>query len=162
MNQIISENVESKTILINNQLLEVFEDGRVFRINKKGDLLIIQNTSSNKLGYNQIWCKGKIFFRHRIIGFAFLNLDISNPKQQIDHRDGNKINNCVQNLRIVSNQQNQWNQLKAKGFCWNKRYQKYMAYIKLNGKLIYLGYFLTEEEARAAYLAAKQVYHVIN
>jgi hypothetical protein len=37
-----------------------------------------------------------------------------------------------------------------------------MAYIKVNRKQIHLGYYDTKEEARAAYLAAKAIYHVID
>jgi hypothetical protein len=163
MNAIISEGVECKTVLINGQLLEVYTDGRVYRINKKGDLLIVENTANDGgNGYNQIGCNKKLIKRHRIIAFAFLELDIDNTKQLIDHRDGNKINNCLNNLRIVTNQQNQMNQTKAKGFCWVKQRQKFKGQICINNKKIFLGYFDTEDEARAAYQAAKLVHHQIN
>lgn len=161
MNQILGEGVECKTILINGQLLEVYTDGLVFRINKKGDKLIVENTNNNH-GYNLIKCKSKLVLRHRIIGFAFLNLNIDNKTQHIDHRDGDKLNNAISNLRIVTHQQNQWNQTKAKGYYFNKRAQKWNAQIRLNGKPIYLGLFDTEEKARESYIAAKLVHHQIN
>jgi hypothetical protein len=162
MNAILTENIESKTVLINGQLLEVYSDGQVYRFNKKNDKLIVENTASNKLGYNLIWCNRKIIKRHRIIGFAFLGLDIEDSTQQIDHIDGCRINNCVNNLRVVTNQQNSMNRTTAKGYSWNKNSKKYKASIELNNKKIHLGYFKTEDEARAAYLAAKQIHHVIN
>ena len=80
-------------------------------------------------------------------------ITIDNPTQHIDHRDGCRINNCLSNLRVVTNQQNQWNRTNAKGYYWNKQHQKYQAQIHLNNKPIHLGYFLTEEEARTAYQA---------
>ena len=100
--------------------------------------------------------------RHRIMGYAFLNLDIENSKLEIDHIDGNRINNHISNLRIVSKQQNQFNRTKAKGFHFNKRIKKYQAYIGVNSKMILLGLYTTEEEAHQAYLNAKIIYHPIN
>jgi len=162
MNALISENVECKNVLINGQMLEVYSDGRVYRFNKKNDKLIVENTANDKHGYNQIGCNGKMIKRHRIIGFAFLGLCIEDPKQQIDHIDGCRINNCVNNLRVVSHIDNHKNRTTAKGYCFHKQKQKYQAYIMLNGKQIHLGLFKTEDEAKAAYLAAKQIHHIIN
>lgn len=161
MNQIVSENVQSKIVLINGKLFEVYTDGRIYRFNKKNEPIIIQNTN-NSYGYNKIGCNGKIVRRHRILAFAFLGLDIDDRTQQVDHIDHNRINNCLTNLRVVNNQQNSWNRSQVKGYCWNKLHQKYQANICVNGQFIYLGYFETEDEARAAYLSAKLVYHQIN
>jgi hypothetical protein len=160
MNQILSGTIESKIVLINGQKLEVFSDGRVMRFDKNNEPHMVENTNNNN-GYNQIRCNKKTIKRHRIIAFAFLDLDIDNSKLQIDHQNGDRLFNAVSNLRIVNHQQNQWNQKKAKGYTWNKRDQAWQAQIRLNGKDIYLGYFDTEDEARSAYLAAKNVYHVI-
>lgn len=95
---------------------------------------------------------------HRIIGYLFLGLDINNEKEQIDHINGIRNDNRLENLRIVSNQQNSFNQ-KSKGF--TKCKNKFRARIKINNKNIHLGSFETEEEAREAYLKAKELYHVI-
>lgn len=160
MNQILSDKIESKIVLINGKKLEVFSDGRIIRFNKKNIPHIVENTN-NHYGYNKIGCNGKIIKRHRIIAFTFLNLDIENQKLQIDHISGDKLNNCVNNLRIVNNQQNHFNRTTAKGYYWHKTKQTWHAQIGLNSKLIHLGYFDTEDEARAAYLAAKQIHHII-
>ena len=87
--------------------------------------------------------------------------DINNKKHQIDHIDHNTLNNAFENLRVVTNQVNQFNNHVAKGYSWNKRLGKWEAYIRVNRKRKHLGYFDTEEAARAAYLAAKAKYHVI-
>lgn len=81
--------------------------------------------------------------------------------EQLDHINGVKTDNRICNLRAVTNQQNQWNRIKAKGYSWFKRDSKWRAAIKINKKDIYLGCFNTEEEARQAYLNAKEIYHVI-
>ena len=83
------------------------------------------------------------------------------PINFIDHIDGNPSNNKIENLRDVTAQQNQWNHTKAKGYCWNKSANKFCAYIKINGKMKHLGLFHTEQQARNAYLKAKETYHII-
>lgn len=80
---------------------------------------------------------------------------------QIDHINGNRLDNRKDNLRLVTNQENQWNQRKAKGCHWNNNLKKWIATIGVNGKLKHLGCFDSEEEARNAYLEAKLVYHII-
>ena len=78
---------------------------------------------------------------------------------QIDHINGIKDDNRICNLRSVTNQQNCFNRTNAKGYTWNKRHSKWMSKIKVNSKTINLGYYNTEQEARNAYLAAKEIYH---
>ena len=97
---------------------------------------------------------------HRIVAFAYLGLDINNPKIKIDHIDRNTLNNCVSNLRMVSNQQNMFN-TKAKGYYWFKASQKWRACLMIDGKQIHLGLFELEEDARNAYLIAKEKHHII-
>lgn len=80
----------------------------------------------------------------------------------IDHIDGDRTNNKIDNLREVTKQENSFN-TKAKGYTFNKKYNKYQAQIAVNYKRIYIGLFNTEEEeARQAYLDAKKIYHNID
>lgn len=72
----------------------------------------------------------------------------------IDHIDGNKINNKLENLRNVDYVENNRNLPKPKknksGFTGVRFYRprnKWSARIQVNGKDIHLGYFLTIEEA---------------
>jgi len=79
----------------------------------------------------------------------------------LDHINGIKNDNRICNLRSVTNQQNQFNRPNVKGYYWHKIANKWHTQIKLNRKIIHLGYFNTEEQARQAYLDAKQKFHVI-
>ena len=79
----------------------------------------------------------------------------------IDHINGIRDDNRIENLRKVTQQQNTFNKTKSKGYTWHKGVKKWMAQIMLNKKTIYLGYFNTEEDAHEAYESAKKVYHVI-
>ena len=80
--------------------------------------------------------------------------------EQIDHKDGDRSNNKIDNLREVTHQQNQFNR-NAKGYSFNKKLKKYRAYITTDKVQLHLGYYNTEQEARKAYLDAKKIYHII-
>ena len=137
---------------------------------KKGDDWRLKKFSNNGKGYLQTgFCfeknKQTNIKKHRLVFYAY-NPDFeifrrSTTENMIDHVDKNKSNNRIENLRIVTNQQNTFNQ-KAKGYTWNIHAKKWMARIHLDGKSKYLGCFETEEEAREAYLNAKEIYHLFN
>lgn len=88
------------------------------------------------------------------------------PADQIDHIDGNKENNKIENLRILTNSQNQQNKYigrgasKYLGVTFSKDTKKqWRASIRLNNKFYYIGRFYTEEEAYKAYLEKKRILH---
>ena len=115
-------------------------------------------------GYKSIRINQKHKYLHRFIYYAHnqeWNFHDSSTNNFIDHIDGDKTNNNISNLRVVTSQQNQFNRHTAKGYSWSKQNKKWMAKIKLNKKLIYLGCFETEEEARNCYLEAKKKYHIM-
>jgi len=140
-------------------LYAVDENANVWSYRKNG---LLKQTLDNR-GYHVVnLCKDKKVkkhFVHRLVAQAYL--DDYSEDLQVDHIDGNRINNKLENLRMVTHQQNQWNHTKAKGYAWHKRDKKWIAYITVNYKLKYLGYFDTEAEAREAYLSAKKILHII-
>lgn len=76
---------------------------------------------------------------------------------QIDHIDGNPLDNRRCNMRICTNQQNSWNSKIStrnksgiKGVSFDKRSNKWRARIHLNGKDVHLGYFNDVDEAKKA------------
>lgn len=81
---------------------------------------------------------------------------------QVDHINGNGLDNRRCNMRIVSNQQNSFNHTKKKlgctsqyrGVFWATRNGRWLARITINGKGKHLGSFDCEEEAARAYDAA--------
>jgi hypothetical protein len=120
-------------------------------------------TRKDHQGYTmvQLIIEGKSYFiiGHRLAWFLHYG---TLPNNSIDHIDGDRSNNKIDNLRDVTNQQNQWNRTTAKGYSWNKNANKFQAKIHINGNIKHLGYYTTEQEARNAYLKAKEIYHVIN
>ena len=81
--------------------------------------------------------------------------------QQIDHIDHDGLNNTRKNTRKVTNRENMFNVIGAKGYYYdhNRKRNPYHAQIMTFGRQIFLGRYSTSEEARSAYLAAKQQYH---
>ena len=100
--------------------LRVYQDGKIERKLKKAGWREIPNRANNK-GYNCIrMYDRKMFKRHRIVKAAYTpEFNIDDPKQVIDHIDHDTINNSLRNLRVVSQQGNQWNR-KGKGYSLNK------------------------------------------
>jgi len=84
---------------------------------------------------------------------------------QVDHINGDKLDNRKSNLRICTNAQNQMNRpgiknktSQYKGVSWNKAMKKWEVCISKNNKNIYLGCFSDEKEAALSYdLAAKEI-----
>lgn len=86
--------------------------------------------------------------------------DTSN-ENVIDHINVNSLDNRIENLRVVTNQQNQWNQKNVRGYYFDKKRGKYRAQLKCNKKTICGKFRATAEEARADYLLLKAEHHVL-
>ena len=115
-------------------------------------------------GYVRICVAGHMYQAHRL---AWLYVHGEWPVDQIDHINGEKIDNHIANLREATASENGGNQRKAAsnnkagllGVSWYKQRKKFKAQIKLNGKTKHLGMFSTSEQAHQAYLVAKRELH---
>ena len=79
----------------------------------------------------------------------------------IQHIDGNKTNNKIENLRKIENRIIKKDTSKEKGYFLVKdaKSVRWRARITINNKIINLGTYVDEEEARVAYLKAKEEYN---
>ena len=124
---------------------------RASSINKTNKTIYaIREIGSKKLGNRTTESK------HRVVMKV-------NKGQQVDHIDGNGLNNTKENLRIATSSQNCSNvkkyffrngkkvTSKYKGVNFHKRMKKWQASIRYNKKLIHLGTFDDEIEAAKAY-----------
>jgi hypothetical protein len=109
-------------------------------------------------GYIQVRVDGPKRLAHRL---AWLYVTGEAPTNHIDHIDLDKTNNAWSNLRMASRRGNSANKRvradSSSGIkCVQERNGKFRADIGFKGKRIYLGTFVTKEEASAAYFAAAQ------
>ncbi|QLG87668.1 HNH endonuclease [Chitinibacter bivalviorum] len=115
-------------------------------------------------GYIEIRIKGKSYLAHRLAFLYVLN-ELPESSRQIDHINGNRMDNRISNLRLATPSQNLQNQRtgrgrsKMLGAIWDQKRNKWVAQIKVNGKRKYLGMFETPEGAHSAYLKAKKELH---
>ena len=113
-------------------------------------------------GYYRIVITNKLYYLHRVCYYAHnpeWNIYDFSDSNMIDHKDKDKQNNHISNLRIATGAQNQQNRLNTKGYSYHIGHKRFEANIRLNGELIPLGGFEKEEDARNAYLKAKAKYH---
>ena len=115
-----------------------------------------------KNGYRQLSINKKVYFAHRII---FLMHHGYLPKE-IDHIDGNPLNNSIANLREVTHSQNQWNhKLRSdnktgiKGVTWSKTKNKWKVQISFNSKNKHIAYSKDLELAGLIAMEARNKYH---
>lgn len=100
-----------------------------------------------------------LYMHHAIMG-------VQKKGQEVDHIDGNGLNNQKSNLRFATHAQNGRNQRKSKvntsgykGVSWNKKDKKWHSQIKVNKKTIHLGSYAEKEDAYMAYCMACAKHH---
>lgn len=112
-------------------------------------------TINPRHGYRQIKFKGKMHYAHRL---AWLYVTGSWPVDDIDHINGDKLDNRICNLRECTHAENQANSSMQKnnksgfkGVHWNNPAGKWVAQIGHHGKGEHLGCFDDPSEAAKAY-----------
>ena len=115
-----------------------------------------------KSGYITIGINYKTYQAHRL---AWLYVYGYFPKKEIDHKNQNKIDNRISNLREVSSAENKKNLAISKtnttgvpGVSYYKRIGKWRAYIHIKRKQKHLGFFDNIENAKKAREKAKVKY----
>lgn len=86
------------------------------------------------------------------------------PDGILDHINGDRLDNRIENLRVVSSLGNSCNRAKSTGktsrfigVSWSKSKRKWRAYINSShNKTVHIGYFSSEEDAAAARLKAQR------
>lgn len=100
--------------------------------------------------------QSKLYLHHCVIGLPLDN-------NEVDHKDGDGLNNQNYNLRIVSGRFNSSNRhdfrsgsksSQYSGVTWFATRNKWKAALQIKGRNKHLGYFDNEQDASAAYQTA--------
>ena len=119
-----------------------------------------------KNGYVMIRINKRGYLAHRL---AWAIIHGESPVQMIDHINGIKTDNSIENIRPVTRSQNLQNQYFATarnktshflGVSLFKKCNKFRATININGKNKHLGTFDSEELAHEEYVRAKKTFHI--
>lgn len=160
-----------------NQDIPIDELHRIFEYDPESGSLIYRSRAStrasagskagflNHKGYRLVGISGKQYRAHRII-VAMTSGDWPPAEFVIDHIDGNRDNNRIENLRVCSHSENQHNRISPSsstsgllGASYSKKERKWIAAICVGGKRMRIGGYKTPGEARSACLEAKTQLH---
>lgn len=100
-----------------------------------------------KNGYKSVMIDNKHELIHRLV-WVYFNGPIN--KDSIDHINGVRDDNRIENLREATNQENTRNRKNAIGITYVKKARKWQAVIGIDGKSIYLGLFTLKDDALLA------------
>lgn len=161
--------MEARKVFDLEHLKETFriKDGKLERYNRIGRSktyrwkTVISN-GTNSTGYCQVRFDGKFYGYHSILWTINSNKNIP-CDLEIDHINGEKTDNRIENLRLVTTRQNSQNKEihrngKLVGTHFIKNKNLYTARIQIDGYRISLGYYKSEEKAHKAYeIACKHI-----
>jgi len=153
-------NTERKPLMTHKKRIRIIplkNSNKVARIDaERFDEINFYQWSLDTKGYPCRRDRGKIIYMHRVLVDAVQGMDV-------DHINGNPLDNTSSNLRMCTRQQNLQNARgKARGNNGKPNTSKYKgvhqatatrwrARIRINGKQTHLGSFETEKEAAEAY-----------
>ena len=151
---------------MDNNMKQYFEykDGELYwKIDKGANAKAGSLASSNAGdGYKKVVLNGKAHKVHHIV----YELHHGYRPEQIDHINGNRADNRIENLRPATNQQNQYNaKLRSdnksgiKGVSWHKTTNKWMVSLRVDGKQKHFGLYFDIDYAKFVADAMRHKYH---
>lgn len=145
------------------ELLDYDKDTGIFKWKKqrRGIKTDVPLGTDNGFGYLRITVLGKSYYAHRL---AWFYIHGTMPKEEIDHINGNKSDNRIENLRSLSRQGNAQNRNTHQknndshmlGVSWHKKAKKWQVHICVYKQRKYLGLFENMNDAHEAYIKEKE------
>lgn len=148
-----------------NEALALFEyqDGKLYwRVKPSYGVSIGDEVGTIcSTGHRRAMYKRKLYAVHRLIWL----MHYGSMPVEIDHKDTDKLNNSIENLRIADNKNQQNvgfrkdNTSKAKNVYWHKPTMRWSVIISANKQRYNLGYFDNFEFADLVATEARVKYH---
>lgn len=131
------------------------------QVGDRADFIV---TGGQLKGYSRISVDGKRYLAHRV---AWLYVHGDWPAGLLDHKNGLKSDNRIDNLRPADHRLNNENQRGPRadgssgylGVHWDRLTEKWRARVTTGGRSIHVGLYDSAEEAHAAYVTAKRKIH---
>jgi hypothetical protein len=145
------------------QLLELarecleYRDGQLFWKAPRSHSVKVGDRAGFQSGsYRQVSIDDTQYLEHRVI---WLLLYGEEPPKYMDHIDGNKVNNRIENLRAIDHSHNIRRRAMGRGI---SRYRtgRWVAQPSYNCKVHYLGTYTTETDALAAVAGFEREHNV--
>lgn len=132
-----------------------------WKIDRKGGARAGQIAGhKTKEGYINVCVERVLYAAHQVIWLIVYG---EWPEGILDHRDGDKSNNRIENLRQATHAENSRNQNLSRrstsgvrGVVWNKAVRKWQAQIQIDGRTRYLGVFSEKSKAAEARASAER------
>jgi hypothetical protein len=144
-----TETIQSKTIQVNGVPVTCHSDGSITCYNIASGEPVRSFGSVNGNGYLLRKVNGSQYRVHRLIASAFHGK--IKKAYQVDHIDGNRLDNRIENLRIVNRSQNLRGARKTHGRCKYRGVDCYRGRWRARVLSGYVGSFDTELEAAEAF-----------
>ena len=140
-----------------------YKDGELYWKNNVGAVKAGSKAGSiNMHKYISVVCNKERYQAHRIIYLMHYGY----TPEFVDHIDGNRSNNFIENLRPATKSQNSCNQKintkntsGYKNVYWHKSYKKWRVSLVVKNKKIHVGTFLDLELAGLVASMAREKYH---
>lgn len=117
----------------------------------------------NSSGYLRLSVCGKSRYAHVVAWELYHG---AKPKGEIDHINGDKLDNRIDNLRECTPSQNSQNKKirtdntsGVKGASWNSARKKWSARVTVNKKVIFLGFFSSLHDAQVEISKCRELHH---
>lgn len=135
-----------------------YEDGKVFWEEDRGTRVTRGDRAGtlNNQGYRQIQLNYRLYSEHRVIWLLVHGVW---PDNQLDHINGDRSDNRIENLRDVTRRDNlrafrkptKGSSSKYRGVNWDKQKNQWRTQITINRKTKTIGRFKCEVEAAKAW-----------
>lgn len=140
------------------ELLDYSPESGEFRWRQSAGGWIVAGNEAGTLdissGYLRMIVDGHRDYAHRL---AWLYVHGEHPPAEIDHKNGDRSDNRIENLRLASRSENGRNLSRKRnntsgvpGVSWDRRRSRWVAYVNPNGRKVSLGSFIDRDSAIAA------------